>query len=379
MGHTIRSVVTATNAGGSEVATSAATAVVTPPSNGPLSGLHVSGNELLDGSGGVVRLHGVNRSGSEYACVQGWGIFDGPSDAASVAAMAAWHIDVVRVPLNEDCWLGINGVPAAYAGSNYVNAIVGYVNLLHSYGMYAELSLIWGAPGSAAATSQPAAPDADHSPAMWQGMAQAFRSDPNVILAPWGETTVDWPCFLNGCSGQAGYPTAGMQQAVNVMRGAGYQGPIAIPCIDYANVCADPANGGTGTGNGNWLSDHPSDPERQLIAEAHVYGKNTCDTVACFNTTMLPILQAGYPLLWGETGELRLLGLPQHLIHPDVADLGRTERRRHPGLDLGHLGRLQHRRAHQQLQRHPPRRLRHLHPKQLPDQLPSEPVIGGAV
>jgi hypothetical protein len=235
--------------------------------------------------------------------VQGWGIFDGPSDAASVAAMAAWHIDVVRVPLNEDCWLGINGVPAAYAGSNYVNAIVGYVNLLHSYGMYAELSLIWGAPGSAAATSQPAAPDADHSPAMWQGMAQAFRSDPNVILAPWGETTVDWPCFLNGCSGQAGYPTAGMQQAVNVMRGAGYQGPIAIPCIDYANVCADPANGGTGTGNGNWLSDHPSDPERQLIAEAHVYGKNTCDTVACFNTTMLPILQAGYPLLWGETGE----------------------------------------------------------------------------
>ena len=29
---------------------------------------------------------GVNRSGMEFACIQGWGIFDGPSDAASVEA-----------------------------------------------------------------------------------------------------------------------------------------------------------------------------------------------------------------------------------------------------------------------------------------------------
>ena len=87
-----------------------------------LNGLRVSGNQLVDGSGNVVHLQGVNRSGTEYACVQGWGIFDGPSGAASVKP--------------------------AYAGANYQNAIVNYVNLLHSYGMYAEISLIWGAPGT---------------------------------------------------------------------------------------------------------------------------------------------------------------------------------------------------------------------------------------
>lgn len=63
----------------------------------------VQGNSLLDGSGNPVRLVGVDRSGTEYACAQGWGIFDGPSDATSIAAMAAWHTNAVRVPLNEDC------------------------------------------------------------------------------------------------------------------------------------------------------------------------------------------------------------------------------------------------------------------------------------
>ena len=43
-------------------------------------------------------------------CVHGGQVFDGPADSTSVQAMAAWHINAVRVPLNEDCWLGINGV-----------------------------------------------------------------------------------------------------------------------------------------------------------------------------------------------------------------------------------------------------------------------------
>ena len=31
--------------------------------------------------GSQVLFQGVNRSGTEYACVQGWGIFDGPNNA----------------------------------------------------------------------------------------------------------------------------------------------------------------------------------------------------------------------------------------------------------------------------------------------------------
>jgi hypothetical protein len=271
-----------------------------------LNGLRVSGNQLLDGSSKVVHLQGVNRSGTEYACVQGWGIFDGPNDATSIKAIATWNVNVVRVLLNEDCWLGINGIDPRYSGSNYINAIVNYVNLLHQYGMYAEVSLIWAAPGSYKATYQPPAPDADHSPAMWTSVASTFKSDPNVILAPWGETTVDWTCFMKkGCNNEAMYGgqyylTAPMQQAVNRMRSAGYNGVIAIPCIDYANACGK-INGQEYDGS-TWLKSRPSDPKKQMIAEAHVYGKNLCDTVSCFDSSMRPITKA-FPMIFGETGE----------------------------------------------------------------------------
>jgi hypothetical protein len=260
-------------------------------------GLHVVRNRLVDRNGRAVQFHGVNRSGTEYACVQGWGVFDGPSDAASVKAIASWHVNAVRIPLNEDCWLGINGMRPAYSGARYRKAIVDYVRLLHAYGMYAELSLMWAAPGANKATYQPGSPDRDHSPAMWASMAKTFRNDPNIVLAPWGETVVNADCFLKGgvCEATFGssnerYATAGMQQAVTVMRRAGYRGVISIPGIDYANNLS------------SWLAHIPKDPRRQLVAEAHVYGKNTCSSVACFDSTLAPVARR-VPLIFGETGE----------------------------------------------------------------------------
>src|SRR5215213_1792496 len=162
------------------------------------AGLHVAGNQLRNAGGGAVQLHGVNKSGPEYACVQGWGFWDGPADDASVVAMKDWNINSVRIPLNEQCWLGINGVDPQYGGANYRSAITDFVALLHEHGIYAELSLMWAAPGSEQASYQPEAPNADHSPAFWASLASTFKSDPNVILAPWGEPTVGASCLLDG-------------------------------------------------------------------------------------------------------------------------------------------------------------------------------------
>ncbi|MBV9309799.1 MAG: cellulase family glycosylhydrolase [Solirubrobacterales bacterium] len=262
-------------------------------------GLHVSGNQLQSGDGHQFILRGVNRSGSEYSCVQGRGFFDGPSSDRSVRAISSWHVNFVRVLLNEDCWLGINGVKRKYSGTAYREAIQRYVRLLHRHGMYVELSLIWGAPGRHLATAQPAAPDEDHSPAMWRSMAKTFKRDHHVILAPWGEPVVSADCLLHGgfCQATWGkgskrkhYRTAGMQQAVRVMRRAGYRGPIAIPGLSYANDMRQ------------WLSHEPNDPLHQLIAEAHVYGKNLCSSVSCFDESMAPVA-AQVPLIFGETGE----------------------------------------------------------------------------
>ena len=83
----------------------------------------VSANRLVNASGETIRLLGVDRSGAEYMCLGGSGVFDGPVDGKAVKAMAAWRIDAVRVPLNEDCWLGINGVSAQVGGAAYRKAI----------------------------------------------------------------------------------------------------------------------------------------------------------------------------------------------------------------------------------------------------------------
>ncbi len=58
----------------------------------------------------------MDRSGTEYTCVQGNGIFDGPNDQASITAMKKWNVNAVRVPLNEACWNAESYVDAAYAG-----------------------------------------------------------------------------------------------------------------------------------------------------------------------------------------------------------------------------------------------------------------------
>jgi endoglucanase len=266
-----------------------------------LPGLSVRSNQLLAG-GEPITLHGVNRSGTEFGCVQGWGIEDGPMDQTSVNAIAGWGANLVRIPLNEDCWLGINGVNPAYAGRQYIAAIQSLVSEVSTAGMYAELSLMWAAPATIQATYQSGAPDEDHSPAMWASLASTFAGNPDVILAPWGEPTVNANCFLNGgtCAVPydasyipATYDTAGMQQAVTVMRQAGYHGVISIPGINYANNLTE------------WLSHEPTDPDHQLIAEAHIYGNNSCgaeNNGSCLVSTLDPVA-ARVPLLLAETGE----------------------------------------------------------------------------
>src|SRR5207249_3664448 len=78
----------------------------------------------------------------------------GPLDQGSVDGIKSWHQNTLRLPLNEDCWLGINGVNPAYSGANYRQAIASYVSLLNQNGLYVILDLHWSAPGTTLATHQ---------------------------------------------------------------------------------------------------------------------------------------------------------------------------------------------------------------------------------
>ena len=234
----------------------------------------------------------MNYSGTEYACIQGWGIFDGPSDAAMIDAIASWHSNVVHIGLNEDCILGINGVPAQYAGANYMNAITGFVNRLHARGLYAEVSLMWAAPGTQQALDHPKILDQDHSPAAWTAIANAFRDDPNTIFGLQSEPhDIPWACWKNGGSScSVGYTALGMQGALDAIRATGATNVVTASGIDWANNLEQ------------WLTWKPSDPLNQLMAEQHVYGGNTCYTPTCLTQYTRPVADA-VPVIFGEYGE----------------------------------------------------------------------------
>jgi len=276
-----------------------------PPVAASSPGIAASGPFLVSATGEALRLAGVNRSGTEYACVQGHGIFDGPSDAASIAAMAAWHVNSVRVPLNEDCWLGINGVPAAYSGVAYQAAIAQYVELLHQQGLFVILDLHWAAPGTVPATRQLVMADADHAPSFWSSVATTFKADPAVIFDLYNEPTIDtgdaqtsdpWTCWRDGCAIDPGdgvayaWHSAGMQQLVDAVRATGARQLVMAGGLAHANDLS------------GWLAHRPSDPAGQLAASLHVYNFNACSAASCWTAQVAPVARQ-VPVITGELGE----------------------------------------------------------------------------
>jgi endoglucanase len=202
-------------------------------------GLHVDDNRLVDREGRSVRLLGVNRSGGEYACVGGHGFFAGPTGRRAVAAMAAWRINAVRVPLNEHCWLGINGAPSEYSHTRYRKAIRAYVARLHRAGLYVVLDLHWSAPGDAEAGRQQPMPDLDHAPVFWSSVARTFKHDPAIAFDLFNEPhEIGWKCWRDGCALPDGWRAAGMQALVDAVRKTGARQPIIATGIDWGTDLA---------------------------------------------------------------------------------------------------------------------------------------------
>jgi endoglucanase len=292
-------------------ATSAPVAVSAVPATSTAPQLHVSGNELVNAAGTQVVLHGVDRSGTEYACVQGNGIFDGPSDQASITAMKSWGVNAVRVPLNEACWNAESYVTAADAGATYQAAIEAYVKLLNDNGIVAILDLHWtdgaysgpsAGCSSAQATCQKPMPDAAQAVPFWSSVAAAFKGNDAVVFDLFNEPyperadsyneTEGWQCWRSGGSSCVGisYPVAGMQTLVNAIRAASANNVIMLGGLEYANDLTQ------------WLTYKPADPDNNLVASWHSYNFNTCNTQACWVSQIAPVA-AQVPVVAGEIGE----------------------------------------------------------------------------
>jgi endoglucanase len=262
-----------------------------------LPGLYVSGNQLVNETGQLVVLHGVNRSGAEYACIQGWGFMDGPSDAASIQAMTRWKINAVRVPVNEHCWLGLRDVNSQYAGAAYRDFIMHYVALLNHYGLYVILDLHESGPGTTGTINQPM-PNREHSLDFWKSVAKTFKGNTTVLFDALNEphlqanTPAAWQCWRDGgsCPGVA-FPVAGMQEIVEAIRSTGATNVILLAALDWANDLSQ------------WLKYKPDDPLDRLAASFHVYlGDSSCSSTLCYEATVRPVA-AHVPLIVTEVGE----------------------------------------------------------------------------
>ncbi|HEU4729919.1 MAG TPA: glycoside hydrolase family 5 protein, partial [Kofleriaceae bacterium] len=302
------------------VDSSGATTTTTPISisvggggtGGAAPALHVSGNHLVTASGTTYRLLGVNRSSGEFACIQGNGMWDGPADQATIDGMKRWNVHMVRVPLNEECWLGHSDVPpTGTRGAAYQQAVKDWVNLLVANGINVVLDLHWSfgqysGPGAGCpdvnATCQKPMPDAQFAPTFWSQVATAFKGNDAVIFDLFNEPfpdaannfsnpTAAWTCLRDGgtCTG-IGYQVAGMQSLVNAVRATGATNVIMVGGLTWTNDLSQ------------WMAFKPNDPTGNLIASWHSYNFNACVTTACWDSTIGAVARQ-VPVLTGEIGQ----------------------------------------------------------------------------
>ncbi len=276
-------------------------------------GITVCGNKFVNQAGQPVVLRGVNTEGTQYDCAQaGAGFFDdttinGTDYSTEIAAMKAWGINVVRVNLNEECWLGSNGVPATTSalGSNgynaYANAMGSYVNALNAAGIYAEVDLHLNAPGGEL-IADPGKDDfqnplpESNSDLFWKSVASYFVNNPAVIFGVFnepfppnsavsGDTAAGWNCDVNGCPvpdytdtsnynqiPSSTYAGEGMAQMIDDIRSVNTTAPLLTGGPDWAGDLDQ------------WLATfYPGgtsiDPDNKLAASVHIYfpdGNSPC-------------------------------------------------------------------------------------------------------
>ena len=263
----------------------------------------VQGNHLVDSRTNTTFVpRGVNIPGLEYSCVQGWRQLP---EAGEYAAMTSWKINTVRLPLNESCWLGLDGAPSGRTVAQYQADVKTWVDGLTAAGMVVILDLHWNAPAGYTASGQRAMPD-ERSASFWSSVATTYAANKSVLFELFNEPysrsgfTLTWDCWKNGgclapvendetgtLSG-AKYTVTGMQTLVTTVRTAGATQPLLLGGLNYSNDLT------------GWIANKPTDPLNQLVVAWHNYPGQGCST-SCWNSTVTAVA-ASVPIVTTEFG-----------------------------------------------------------------------------
>lgn len=279
--------------------TASGTLTVVPPN--PV--IKVSGNHFVNGAGQTIVPRGVDIRSGDFQ----------PSDTTfqqdgiTPASLLTWHVNIVRLLLDEDCWLGINGSTNCRGGA-YKSATISFINSATAAGIYVIPALAFVAPGTCTSGAQRFnLPDADHAPAFWTDVATTFKSNQGIMFdlftEPHGivDNTAGWTLWRDGgstsglayCNGGASYNTAGVQSLVNTVRATGATTqPIILDGLNYAQVFDQ------------WLTFKPTDSSNSIVAGFHIYSNYGCNQ-ACWTGRLAlgNLLTAGQLIFTGEVGD----------------------------------------------------------------------------
>ncbi|WP_395696062.1 cellulase family glycosylhydrolase [Nocardioides sp.] len=283
----------------------------------------VDGNRLVDSRTDRQFVpRGVNWSSFEYACAQGWGysaldnITAADPYATEARTIASWGANTVRLPLNQDCWLGTRGAPVSdqyeeRTVSGYRSEVAKFVSALNDRGLVVILDL-----HSRKRIGQPefgnlAMPDSE-SLAFWNSVATQYADNPSVMFDAFNEPysrynasgtrylfDLTWRCWRDGgCRapaeddqtasyGRVTYVVQGMASVVSTIRQAGAEQPILLGGLDYANDLSQ------------WRDFAPDDD--QLVAAVHSYDFKACADETCWDD-VLGDLADTVPVVTSELG-----------------------------------------------------------------------------
>lgn len=282
----------------------------------------VDGNRLVDSRTGRQFIpRGVNWSSFEYACAQGWGMSSidtmGGQDQydAEAEAIAAWGANTVRLPLNQDCWLGTRGAPVSdqfdeRTPADYREDVSDFVAALNRQGIVVVLDLHSRKRPDEPEFGNVAMPDSQ-SLTFWRSVAGQYAGNPSVMFDAFNEPysrydatdklvfDLTWKCWRDGgceapveddataTDGRDTYTVQGMAAVVQEIRDAGAPQPILLGGLDYANDLS------------HWLDFAPDDD--QLVAAFHSYDFKDCADAACWDAVLAPLTDR-VPVLTSELG-----------------------------------------------------------------------------
>lgn len=218
---------------------------------------HVQGNQIVDDSGKVVHIRGINICSLEWTD-QG----DHVLDSVHVA-LDEWHANTIRLPLCQDRWLGGTSNDSGQAYRALVKRVVEEVG---KRGDHVLLDLHWSdCDVMGQNIGQHKLPD-DISLQFWKSCAATFKNDPAVFFDLYNEPIdAPWDVWRNGrditetVNGkQLSYHAVGMQQLLDAIRAAGAKNLVLAGGLGYASrfdgldthLLDDP------DGNGVAYSDH---------------------------------------------------------------------------------------------------------------------------